>query len=337
MLNIYINTSDQIDWKRLSPTGTNVVNNCKFFFDIKDLDTHLIDYFVVFNQINKDIKFLKEINKKNSLLIACEPPSAYFYSQKYASQFEHLICPDVKIKHKNKIKITTFYPWHIGHNRDDGLIDKNIDFKSLFHKKFNKKKKISVIQSNKIFCKEHQIRKKIIDTIVNEFKSEIDVYGEGFQKEIVSDKIDVLADYHYHICIENFFSNDYWTEKLSDPIIARTNPIYLGCQNLKQYFPDNFILLKDNDMNHNLKIVDEILKKNNHEFYFEKSRILLFEKYNLLTFLSNFIEKNLSHETTQIKFYQEKKFKNYKYKILNLYYKFRRLLEILKFNYMIFF
>ncbi len=52
MLNVYFNTSDRDAWKRLSPTGTNVVNNCKFFFDIKDLDTHLIDYLVVFNQIN---------------------------------------------------------------------------------------------------------------------------------------------------------------------------------------------------------------------------------------------------------------------------------------------
>jgi hypothetical protein len=67
MLNIYFNTSDRDDWIRLSPTGTNVVNNCKFFFDIKDIDAHLIDYFVVFNQINKDIKCLKEINKKRMI------------------------------------------------------------------------------------------------------------------------------------------------------------------------------------------------------------------------------------------------------------------------------
>ena len=83
-------------------------------------------------------------------------------------------------------------------------------------------------------------------------------------------------------------------------------------------------------MNHNLKIVDEILKKNNHEFHFEKSRILLFEKYNMLTFLSNFIEKNFSQETSQIKFYQERKFKNYKHRILVLYYKFRRFIKNFK-------
>lgn len=330
MLNVYFNTEDRDDWIRLSPTGTNIVNNCKFFFDIKNLDKHKIDFFVGFNKINKDINFLKEINKKNSLLIACEPPSIHFYPKEYVSQFEYLICPDVNIKHKNKIKITTFFPWHIGHNRNKSLIHKNINFKSLLHNKFNKKKKISVIQSHKISCKEHEIRKKIIDTIVQEFQSEIDVYGAGFKKEVISDKINVLAEYHYHICIENFFSNDFWTEKLSDPLIARTNPIYLGCQNLNQYFPDDFFLLKDNDMKHNLKIVDKILKKNNHEFYFEKSRTLLFEKYNMLTFLSNFIEKNFSQETIKKNFYQEKKFKNFKYRILVLYYKFIRFIKNFK-------
>ena len=330
MLNIFFNTDDKDDWLRLSPTGTNIVKNCKFFFHIKDIDNHKIDFFVVFNKINKDINFLKEINKKNSLLIACEPPSIHFYPQEYINQFEYVICPDVNIKHKNKIKITPFFPWHIGQNRNSSLVNKNINFKSLFHKKFNKKKKISVIQSHKISCKEHEIRKKIIDTIVQEFQSEIDVYGTGFKKEVISDKINVLADYHYHICIENFFSNDFWTEKLSDPLIARTNPIYLGCQNLNQYFPDNFILLKDFDMKHNLKILEEILKKNNHEFYFEKSRMLLFEKYNMLTFLSKFIEKNFSQETMQKVFYQERRFKNFKYRILVLYYKFMRFIKNFK-------
>jgi len=161
MLNVYFNTSDKDDWKRLLPTGTNVVNNCKFFFDIKDIDVDLIDYFVVFNKINNDIKFLKEINKKNSLLIACEPPSIHFYPQRYASQFEHLICPDGNIKHKNKIKITPFFPWHIGHNRDDSLIDKNINFKSLFHRKFNKKKKFLLFSQIRFLAKNMKLEKKL--------------------------------------------------------------------------------------------------------------------------------------------------------------------------------
>ena len=83
-------------------------------------------------------------------------------------------------------------------------------------------------------------------------------------------------------------------------------------------------------MSHNLRIVDEILKKNNYEFYFEKSRTLLFQKYNMLTFLSYFIEKNFFQETIQIKFYQERKFKNYKHRILVLYYKFRRFIRNFK-------
>jgi hypothetical protein len=60
MLNIYFNTSDRDDWMRLSPTGTNVVNNCKFFFDIKDLDTHLIDYSFVLTKSTRTLNFQKK-------------------------------------------------------------------------------------------------------------------------------------------------------------------------------------------------------------------------------------------------------------------------------------
>lgn len=161
MLNIYFNTDDKDNWLRLSPNGTNIIKNCKFFFDIKKIDNHKIDFFVVFNRINKDINFLKEINKKNSLIIACEPPSIHFYPQEYINQFEYVICPDANIKHKNKIKITPLFPWHIGHNRDDSLIHKNINFKSLFHKKFNKKKKFLLFNLIRFLAKNIKLEKKL--------------------------------------------------------------------------------------------------------------------------------------------------------------------------------
>jgi hypothetical protein len=266
MINVYFSTQEKYDWIRDSPTGTNQVNNCKFFFDKNYLDANSIDYFVVFNQINNDNRLLKIFNKENSLLIACEPPSIHVYSDTYVNQFKYLICPDNKIKHQNKIKITPFFPFRVGHNIDEKLTYKNIGFKDLYNLKFKKKKSISVIKTDKIYCKEHEIRNKIIESILEKFPEEIDMYES--KKKYISDKIEILASYHYHICIENFFSNDFWTEKLSDPLIARTNPIYLGCQNLNQYFPDNFILLKDTNINHNLKIIDEILKKKKHDFYF---------------------------------------------------------------------
>ena len=31
MINVFFNTQDQEDWSRLSPTGTNKINDCAFF------------------------------------------------------------------------------------------------------------------------------------------------------------------------------------------------------------------------------------------------------------------------------------------------------------------
>ena len=70
----------------------------------------------------------------------------------------------------------------------------------------------------------------------------------------------MLKDYEYHIAIENFQSPDYFSEKLMDPLIYNTKPLYLGCKNHKKYFDDMVIPLMggiDKDM----EIIKEYLKK----------------------------------------------------------------------------
>jgi hypothetical protein len=54
---------------------------------------------------------------------------------------------------------------------------------------------------------------------------------------------EMLEEYEYHIAIENFVSPDYFSEKLMDPLICNTIPIYLGCKNHKKYFNDMIIEL----------------------------------------------------------------------------------------------
>ena len=60
MINVYFSTQEKYDWIRDSPTGTNQVNNCKFFFDKNYLYANSIDYFVVFNQMNNYNRLLKK-------------------------------------------------------------------------------------------------------------------------------------------------------------------------------------------------------------------------------------------------------------------------------------
>lgn len=303
MINVLFNTQDDEDWIRISPTGTSKLYNCNFFFKEDDIprDTK-IDFLVVFNNYKK----LKNntYNFYNTLLLACEPPSIHKYKSDYINQFRWLITSDNKVKHNNKIYNTTYFPWHVGINRNPKLSSKNINFKKMYKINFKKKKLISIIQTNKSYCIEHDIRNEILNRLKREFGKYIEVFGRDYNP--VSDKLYALKDFSYHIAIENYFGKNFWTEKLSDPLITRTNPIYLGCSNISDYFPkNNFFYLSKNDNDKNFILIEKIIKKKNHKFLCNKERELLFKKYNLLAFLDKFINKNLSFKKKEINVFKE--------------------------------
>jgi hypothetical protein len=76
---------------------------------------------------------------------------------------------------------------------------------------------------------------------------DIDIYGNNWEYSGITDprikgtlknKKDGLLDYKYSIAIENCTEEGYFTEKLTDCILTDTIPIYFGCPNIKEYFPD---------------------------------------------------------------------------------------------------
>ena len=306
------------DWQKHTPNGKLVVKNCEFILENKLNNNQKIDFYIFFGSVENS-RSLNIINKKNTLLVLQEPPSIRIYNQNYFDQFENICSYDPIIKHKKK---NNFSPtlWIVGTNRNKNLSNKNLSYKDLYNFEYKKKKKISVIQSDKVLCKEHEIRSKIINGIVNEFKDQIDVFGAGFKKKTVSDKLCALKDYHYHISIENYFGNDYWTEKLADPLIARSNPIYYGCQNLSKYFKEKFYMLKIDDNYHNLKMIDYILNKKSDKFEFNNSRELIFTKYNILNFFCELIDKNYSKNKNLGFINPENKFTNFRDIFRRLFY-----------------
>lgn len=309
MINVLFNTQDEEDWVRISPTGSSQIYNCNFFFNEEDVPKNTkIDFLVVFNNYKKLNNNYH--NFYNTLLLACEPPSIHNYNLDYLNQFRWVLSSDEKIKHSNKIYKTTFFPWHVGINRNPKLIKKNLNFKKLYKINFKKKKLISIIQTKKSYCKEHDVRNEILNNLKKEFGEYIEVFGRDYN--YVSDKLNALKNFSYHICIENYFGKNFWTEKLSDPLITKTNPIYLGCSNINDYFPkNNFFHLSKNNHDKNFLLIENIIKKKKHEFLCLKERELIFNKYNILNFLDNFIKKNLSSKNKDIKIFSEKRKKKF--------------------------
>jgi len=109
--------------------------------------------------------------------------------------------------------------------------------------------KISMMVSEKNQQPGHKYRHDLINKIL-ETDLPIDIYGRGcMYYEYLNDirvkgkfeEREPYANYDFHICIENFETNHYFSEKIMDPLLCSTTPIYLGCRNIHTYFPDNVI------------------------------------------------------------------------------------------------
>lgn len=302
MINIYFNSLENERWEKFFDNRDRIYSNCKFYFNEEEiLNNNInIDFFVCFNRLEEN-KITKNLNFYNSLVIACEPPSIKTYNKKFLNQFNHVFCSDPKYFKELKCNLPIF-PIHVGVNRDHQKKNKDLYFDEILNLEIKKKKLISVIVTDKLFCKEHKIRSKIISEILKYFGNEIDVFGRD--SLFVSDKKDALQSYHYHICIENYFGDNFFSEKILDPLLMSSNPIYLGPKNIDKFFDTKFYELT-HDRSKNLELIKSILAKQNHYFEFEKQKEMAINKYNFFKNIAEFAENNISNEKKYIQFQKE--------------------------------
>jgi hypothetical protein len=128
---------------------------------------------------------------------------------------------------------------------------------------------MSIVLSNKKQAPGHKYRHELVKYIIKN-NLPIDIYGTGsseYNSTYVKGKFDGTEpynDYLFSICIENFQSNDYLSEKIIDPIMHNTVPIYLGAKNILNYFKEVIVL--NGDITHDMNLIVFILK-NPRQFY----------------------------------------------------------------------
>ena len=117
-----------------------------------------------------------------------------------------------------------------------------------------KQNSMSIIISNKQSAPGHKYRHDMVKAILNT-KLPIDIYGNGcFLYQNMGDSrikgkfdhYEPYLSYSFHITIENFQTNRYFSEKIINPLLCSTVPIYLGCNHIEEYFPDATIPLSGN-------------------------------------------------------------------------------------------
>jgi len=130
----------------------------------------------------------------------------------------------------------------------------------------NKTKKMSIMISDKGVTEGHMYRHKLVQEILREGLP-VDIYGRGCAYYKINDsrlkgefeELEPYRDYDFHICIENVQSNHYFSEKIVNPLLNGTTPIYLGCINIQQYF-GKIITLSKNSVS-DLELLKNILRE----------------------------------------------------------------------------
>ena len=105
----------------------------------------------------------------------------------------------------------------------------------------------------------------------------------------VEDKWEGLAPYRYSIAVENFSGPYYWSEKLADCFLAWTMPLYYGCSNITDYFPEQSLIAFDIDDPAAVDLIREVVESDlwgERREAIAHARDLVLNRYQLFPFLT---------------------------------------------------
>jgi len=189
--------------------------------------------------------------KQNVVGLACEPPLFLFNSNN--KQFIDYVNKNVNkyfIGSNNGLPpsfIQSYaYMWHI-------TPPKTIP---------NKTKILSIMISNKLHAPGHKYRHSLVKHIL-QTNYPIDIYGRGCRFYNNDERIkgeftdnEPYENYQFHICIENFQTNSYTSEKYTNAVLWGTTPVYWGATN--PLFPELTIALSGT-ISHDMEIITNIV------------------------------------------------------------------------------
>ncbi|HPC04170.1 MAG TPA: glycosyltransferase family 10 [Syntrophales bacterium] len=239
------------------------------------------DYLIVLNLSAVDEEVV--CRPRNVWCLHQEPHNEYFgvCHSHTPSVYSRVFTTDTGLKGPRYVHTHGALSWHVDKSYDE--------LKSASPPE--KSREISLISSSKTHFRGHRRRLDFVRRIPGDLP--IDCFGHGIRP--LRDKWDGIAPYRYSIAVENFSSPHYWTEKLADCFLAWTMPVYYGCRNLSDYFPEeSFIRIDVSDPRGAAEIIREAVALNAWKRNFEAishARQLILEKYQFFPFMCRFISE----------------------------------------------
>ncbi|WP_316837744.1 glycosyltransferase family 10 [Pedobacter nutrimenti] len=132
---------------------------------------------------------------------------------------------------------------------------------------------LSSVTSDLCYLDGHLARLKFIHALDQIVQDGFDLWGKNingnfFQmissyKGPIEDKYDALLKYKYHFNCENSFNENYYTEKLLDPILAESLCFYDGCTNISSFIDDRaYVKLDVNNIEASIETIVRSINSN---------------------------------------------------------------------------
>lgn len=295
-------TARNADISQFTGNAANTYGDCEFFVNT---EVEQPDVWLVIEQPRPDDSVCY-IARERTAYLAAEPSVYIGYwnnspsRQNYLNQFGHVwTFSDVYFR---DVRIAPpFLPWMINANHGPSIFapsDRDVTwFERL--REVPKSRSVSVICSNKTFSREHKLRLAFVTKAKERFRDRLDWYGNGVAS--IPSKWDGLAPYKFSLAIENRMWPNIFTEKLIDPFLALTVPVYWGAPNISDYFtPGSMVTIDLNDLRRSLDTIERLIEEDSYESYVPallnaKHRVI--SEYNLVSRLAD-VAKQVAHGTT---------------------------------------
>jgi hypothetical protein len=227
-------------------------------------------------------------NPENVLLVPGEDKGTISsYDPDYVGQFGGIITSRDDIFHPSVIRTFYMCPWSVRKTKEQ-----------LLNLHPPKTEDFSAVISNNVSTGTHLKRYAFVNRLKGHFKDKLIWFGKG--ENWIEDKWDGLERFRYSLAIENYSAPFYFTEKIMDCYCASAMPLYWGCTNITDYFPEQSMVKVDlDDFRKSIALIegaiDEGTFEKNYKYILEaKERVLL--KYNFISGISDIIKsraKNL--------------------------------------------
>lgn len=116
---------------------------------------------------------------------------------------------------------------------------------------------------------------------VSQLGLEVDLFGSKYKSLHPKYKDDALFPYEFSIAVENSSQENYFSEKINDCFLSWSIPIYWGCPNIDEYFPEGSYRQVDiNNPESLTDILNQPITKKNLDALTDARNLVMY-KYNI--------------------------------------------------------